>query len=79
MQKRVSGKINVDIVNNPDDAGKPEVAAKILVAFLAENRLEIERHMKAKNYVAARKVVNKAALGVKEFSGVINAAEKSFR
>ncbi|HEV7515250.1 MAG TPA: hypothetical protein VGR07_03020 [Thermoanaerobaculia bacterium] len=79
MQKRVSGKLNVDIVNNPDDAGKPEVAAKILAVFLVENRLAIERHMKAKNYVAARKIVNKAALGMEVFSGVINAAEKSFR
>jgi predicted chitinase len=78
MQQQIADKVKVDIVDNPDDAGKPEVAAKIFAAFLAKHRSEIEKHMEGKDYRNARKVVNNAALGLDVFSKAIDDFEKKF-
>jgi hypothetical protein len=58
MQKEVADKVAVDIVKNPDDAGRPDVAAKILAAYLSTRRAEIEAHMNARRFSEARKLVN---------------------
>jgi predicted chitinase len=77
MQKEIAGKVPVDIAKNPDDAGRPGVAAKILAAYLANRKAEIEGHMSARRFSDARKVVNKAALGLPEFEAFVAAAEKA--
>jgi predicted chitinase len=77
MQKEITGKVAVDIVKNPDEAGRPEVAAKILAAYLANCKAEVEGHMNARRFSDARKVVNKAALGLPEFEAFVVAAEKA--
>ena len=77
MQKEIAGNVPVDIAKNPDDAGRPEVAAKILAAYLANRKAEIEGHMSARRFSDARKVVNKAALGLPEFEAFVAAAEKA--
>jgi putative chitinase len=79
MQKQVASKLSTNIIANPDDAGKPEVAAKILAVYLANNRTEIEGSMHAARYADARRVVNAAALGLAEFTSFVKAADKALK
>lgn len=78
MQKGLNGRIQIDLVSNPESAGTPEIAAKILAIYLAERRGDIERAMAAKDYVAARKIVNTAALGMDVFRDVVSETDRMF-
>ncbi len=76
MQRRIGAKAKVDIVTHPEDAASPELAARILAAFVFDNRKEIENCMKAKDFLGARRIVNKAGLGMDVFSRVIRDLDK---
>lgn len=75
MQKQIKDKVSVDIVENPDEVSKPEVAAKIMAAYLSNNRGEIEQLLNGNNLASARRIVNKAALGLDVFSTAIHKAK----
>lgn len=76
MQRRIGAKAKVDIVTHPEDAASPELAARILAAFVFDHRKEIENCMKAKDFLGARRIVNKAGLGMDVFSRVIRDLDK---
>jgi hypothetical protein len=74
LQRELTNEPGVDIVNHPEAAESVEVAAKILATFLVNHRGDIERYMKNKEFGAARKVVNKAGLGMEIFGKTLKVA-----
>jgi len=71
MQEALRDTTALNIVDDPDSAGVPETAARILVGYISLHQTEIESDMARKDYLAARKVVNGAALGMKPFLDLV--------
>jgi len=66
-------KINQDLVNYPDLANDPAIAAEIFAAYLFHYRAEIQSALKRGDLTAARKVVNGGTIGLKPFTVAYNA------
>lgn len=71
-----SGPIGLSIVDQPDLANAPEVAAVLLAAFLANCAGAFRAAVAKKNLAAARKLVNGGAHGLAQFSDVFTLAER---
>jgi peptidoglycan hydrolase-like protein with peptidoglycan-binding domain len=67
-------KINVDIVNSPDLANAPEVAAVLLATFLDAHKGPMQAALAEGNYLKARKLVNGGSHGLDRFKSVFDAA-----
>jgi hypothetical protein len=67
----------LDLVNHPDQAADPEIAAHIIAIWVCRwKKAQISNAMKLKHYVAARKAVNKQALNMQAFMSLIDAHER---
>ena len=77
MQKRLEGRLRVDLVEYPETAANPDTAAGILACMMELHRAEIETAMSLKQFTRARKVINSAGLNMTEFMAVINGFESA--
>lgn len=68
--REYGAKINVDIVNNPDLANAPEVAAVLLATFLDAHKEAMQAALADGNYLKARKLVNGGSHGLDRFKSV---------
>lgn len=69
------GKIlGCDLVGHPDWANAPEVAALLLAQFLANHAPAMRTALAAKDYLAARKLVNGGSHGLAPFTDVFKLA-----
>jgi len=66
----------IDLVNNPELAADADHAADILAAYLAALRPEISSALARNDFLAARKLVNSAGLGLSDFQGVFVKADE---
>jgi peptidoglycan L-alanyl-D-glutamate endopeptidase CwlK len=57
-----------ELVETPDRANEPDVAARLLASFLKANERRIKEALLANDFGAARKAVNGGAHGLKEFT-----------
>lgn len=64
------------LVDNPDRANEPEVAAKLLALFLKDKELKIKEAILDKNYKAARKLVNGGVHGLENFTDAFKTGDK---
>jgi hypothetical protein len=71
MQREIAGRLDVNLVDNPDDAARPDVAARILALYVSDNAVRIEETLRNQDYAAARKIVNKQGLGTEVFESFI--------
>ncbi|SDC85499.1 peptidoglycan-binding protein [Paraburkholderia lycopersici] len=58
----------VDLVNDPDRASDPVVAAELLALFLADRELAIKKALLAGNMATARQLVNGGSNGLDRFA-----------
>jgi predicted chitinase len=72
IQDELKSTLPVNLVENPDAAGKVEVAAQILAGVVADHRTAIEQLMGTGQYLQARKITNAAGLGMPEFLAVVH-------
>jgi hypothetical protein len=63
-------KINVDLVNDPDLASKPDIAAKILVQFMIDRR--VKEYLDAKDFAKARRIISGTPFGLDEVNTKTN-------
>lgn len=63
-------RIGVDLVADPESANSPDIAARVLVAFLKQRETRIRAAMKARDLAAARKAVNGGTNGLVRFTAV---------
>ena len=72
----IGSKIGVDLLNNPDLANEPEIAAKILAQFLKIQESSIREALASNNLASARKRVNGGSHGLAEFIQAFSAGRK---
>ena len=71
---RVSDRLGVDLLANPEQANEPRIAARILAMFIADREPRILNALQARDYAAARKVVNGGAHGLNRFTSAFKAS-----
>lgn len=72
---RYGDAIGVDLVSHCELANAPEVAAALLAVFLADKKVKMRAALAARNYAAARKLVNGGAHGLPNFRDVFKRAD----
>jgi hypothetical protein len=77
MQRRVGAALDLDLLEEPEQAEDPATAADILACFLGSKRETIEKEMKAGNYRAARKAVNAQGLHWQKLQRVVTAYDQN--
>jgi putative chitinase len=79
MQSKLGGLISgLDLVNKPDQAADPEIAAQIIAIWVGLWKTSHILHaMQRGDYVAARHAVNHKGLNMEAFMAVINAHERN--
>ena len=75
---KFSGPIGLSIVDQPDLANAPEVAAVLLAAFLANCAPAFRAAIAKNNFAAARKLVNGGGHGLAQFTDVYRLAQKAW-
>ena len=70
--QRISTELNVDLVNQPELANQPLIAAKILAQFLADREDRIREAVTEHDLAAARKLVNGGSNGLDRFVDAFN-------
>ena len=73
---RFGDAIGLSLVDRPDLANSPEVAAVLLAGFLADCADAFRAAVAKKNYAAARKLVNGGAHGLAQFTEVYRLADQ---
>src|SRR5262245_21722340 len=71
---RFGKKIGVDLMKDPDLANAPEIAAALLAQFLSACAGPMRKALAAKNFGAARKLVNGSSHGLDRFRDVFDRA-----
>ncbi len=76
--ERIGKKIGMGtkLVENPELANDPEIAAKILVAFLADKERKIKEALVQRDLRGARRLVNGGSHGLTNFSDCYRRGEK---
>ncbi|UVJ46418.1 peptidase C1 [Pseudomonas sp. LS1212] len=74
-----SQKIGLNILDQPDLANAPEVAAVLLATFLADRADRIRTALVSDNYRAARKAVNGGSHGLDRFKDVFRIAASAWQ
>jgi len=67
-----AGEISVDLVNNPDLANDPQVAAKLLARFLGDREDRIREALAVNDLATARRLVNGGSNGLDRFTDAFN-------
>ena len=70
--------LDISLVDNPDSACAPEVAACLLAAFLDANREKLAKALAKDDLEAARKVVNGGSHGLERFSETFRMAQQAW-
>ncbi|MCX7166987.1 MAG: peptidoglycan-binding protein [Rhodocyclales bacterium] len=70
--------LDIPLLDNPDSACAPEVAACLLAAFLDANRDSLGRALARDDLKAARKVVNGGSHGLERFADTFRMAQKAW-
>lgn len=70
--------INLDLVNQPDLANQPSIAAQLLAQFLKNSEGKIRAFLNDHDLAGARKVVNGGKHGLVEFSEAYQIGNKLF-
>lgn len=70
--------LDISLLDNPDSACAPEVAACLLAAYLDANREKLSRALAKDDLRAARKVVNGGNHGLERFSDTFRMAHKAW-
>lgn len=70
--------LDISLLDNPDSACAPEVAACLLAAYLDANREKLSRALAKDDLKAARKVVNGGNHGLERFSDTFRMAQKAW-
>jgi peptidoglycan hydrolase-like protein with peptidoglycan-binding domain len=70
--------LDISLVDNPDCACAPEVAACLLAAFLDANKDRLTTALAKDNLKTARKVVNGGSYGLDRFSETFRMAQKAW-
>lgn len=65
-----------ELVNNPDAANDPRIAAAILAAFLKDREQKIRDALAARNFAAARMAINGGTNGLEQFELAYQAGEQ---
>ena len=65
--KRMGELIGIDLINHPERANDPKIAAKILVAFLKDKEPMIRVALERRDLRTARKLVNGGVHGLDKF------------
>lgn len=73
--REYGAKIGFDLEGLPDLANAPEVAAMLLATYLLQHAKPMRTALAAKNYLAARKLVNGGAHGLDRFRSIFLAVE----
>jgi hypothetical protein len=74
-----SSVLSVDLLNNPDLANQPEVAALILASFLHGKRTAMKVALRANDLRAVRKLVNGGSHGLERFKSVFTLAQTAWQ
>lgn len=69
---RLAQELNVDLVNQPELANQPQLAAKILARFLVDRENRIREALGRPDLAAARKAVNGGSHGLDKFTDAFN-------
>lgn len=64
-----------DLINNPDLANDPDIAAKLLAAFLKDKEDRIRQALAADDLKTARKLVNGGSHGLQDFTDAFEKGE----
>jgi peptidoglycan L-alanyl-D-glutamate endopeptidase CwlK len=70
--------VGVDLIANPDLASDQLIAAKILVAFLMQKKIQIETALARKDMAAARRLVNGGSNGLDRFADAFHRGDSLF-
>lgn len=70
--------LDISLVDNPDSACAPEVAACLLAAYLDANRDKLTKALAKDDLKAARKVVNGGSYGLDRFTDTFRTAQKAW-
>jgi len=70
--RRYAGEISVDLVNNPELANDPQVAAKLLARFLGDREDRIREALAVNDLATARRLVNGGSNGLDRFTDAFN-------
>ena len=70
--RRYAGEISVDLVNNPELANDPQVAAKLLARFLGDREDRIREALAVNDLATARRLVNGGSNGLDRFMDAFN-------
>lgn len=73
--KTVGSALGVDLVNTPDLANDPTIAAKILALFLKNRETKIRNTLAQNDLISARKLVNGGTNGLDRFVRCFNCAQ----
>lgn len=65
-----------DLVNNPDRANEPEIAAKLLAKFLKDRERDIKEALRDGSFATARRLVNGGRHGLAAFAEAFQIGEK---
>ncbi|MBI5429184.1 MAG: peptidoglycan-binding protein [Nitrosomonadales bacterium] len=70
--------LDIPLVDNPDSACAPEVAACLLAAYLDANREKLDTALARNDLKAARKVVNGGTHGLERFTDTFRMAQQAW-
>jgi predicted chitinase len=70
--------LGIRLVDNPDSACAPEIAACLLAGFLADNQDKLKTALAKKDLKAARKIVNGGSHGLERFSDTFLKAQEAW-
>ncbi len=70
--------LDISLVDNPDSACAPEIAACLLAAYLDANRQKLSTALAKDDLKAARKVVNGGSHGLERFTETFRMAQKAW-
>jgi putative chitinase len=65
-----------DLVNNPERANEPEIAARLLASFIKSNEARIRQALAVNDLATARKLVNGGSHGLAEFTDAFRTGER---
>ncbi len=68
--KRFGEKINVNLVNNPEKASDPRIAAKTLIVYM--NEIEVKKYIDEDNLYKARLIINYGYNGIDSVNSYYN-------
>lgn len=71
--------LGTQLLDNPDLASRPEIAARILVRFLKDRESRIRRALSSGDLAALRRVVNGGTSGLAEFTKAFRTGESLFQ